>query len=127
MKLQAKLKSNVRKLKKEVVTISLAFKDKRTPFMAKVIIGLTISYALSPIDLIPDFIPILGYLDDLIILPLLVILSIKLIPKQVLTECRERANAENTVSKKLGIFSVVFIILIWLTVLGLIILKLVNK
>lgn len=127
MKLLAKLKSNARKLKNEVVIISLAFKDKRTPVIAKVIIGLTISYALSPIDLIPDFIPVVGYLDDLIILPLLIILSIKLIPKQVLTECREKANAENSISKKVGLFSAAFIILIWLTVLGLIIFRLFRK
>lgn len=67
----------------------IAYADKRTPLTAKILIGLTIGYLLSPIDLIPDFIPIIGFLDDLIIVPLLISLSIKLIPIKVLTEARE--------------------------------------
>ena len=114
MEVLKKLKDNAKKLKNEIVIISLAFKDKRTPIIAKIIIGLTVSYALSPIDLIPDFIPVLGYLDDLIILPLLIILSIKMIPKQVLIECREMTSKDSPINKKIGILSAIFIILIWL-------------
>lgn len=108
------LKDKAKRLKNEIVTISIAIRDRRTPLMAKIIIGLTISYALSPIDFIPDFIPVIGYLDDLIILPLLIVLSIKLIPEKVLIECREQAKENNRINKKLGIFSAAIIILIWI-------------
>ncbi|MHB9055249.1 MAG: YkvA family protein [Paludibacteraceae bacterium] len=87
-------------------------------------IVLTISYAFSPIDLIPDlipdFIPILGYLDDLIILPLMITVSIKLIPKEVLTECRIKAKGDIQMNKKLGIYSAIIIILMWISVIVLI-------
>ena len=123
MEVLKKLKDNAKKLKNEIVIILLAFKDKRTPIIAKIIIGLTVSYALSPIDLIPDFIPVLGYLDDIIILPLLIILSIKMIPKQVLIECSEMTSKDSPINKKIGIFSAIFIILIWLGLFIAIIIK----
>ncbi|OFX24160.1 MAG: hypothetical protein A2041_03450 [Bacteroidetes bacterium GWA2_31_9b] len=118
-----KLKGKAKKLKNEIIAISLAFNDKRTPLFTKIIIGLTISYALSPIDLIPDFIPIIGYLDDLIILPLMITLSIKLIPSEVMIDCRMRSQNESKLNKKIGLISAIFIILIWIGLLGLIIFK----
>ena len=124
MKLFNSIKKKAKKLKNEIITLSLALKDKRTPFLAKLMIGLTISYALSPIDLIPDFIPVLGYLDDLIILPLLIFISVKLIPNQVLMDCRNRVNDEIKLNKKKGIFSAVIIVFIWISLTGLIIYKL---
>ena len=69
----------------------LAYKDDRTPWYAKAIIGLAIGYALSPIDLIPDFIPLIGQLDDLIILPILAWISFKLIPKGVIDDCKQKS------------------------------------
>jgi uncharacterized membrane protein YkvA (DUF1232 family) len=78
-----RLKEKTRGIKSNIIAIYLAMKDKRTPLIAKIMIVLTISYAVSPIDLIPDFIPVLGYLDDLIILPIMITISIKLIPKDV--------------------------------------------
>ena len=82
----------VQKLKTDIPAIFLALKRPETPLIAKVLAGVTVAYALSPIDLVPDFIPVLGYLDDLLILPLLVSLTIKLIPKSVFESCRDEAK-----------------------------------
>ncbi|MEJ5273428.1 MAG: YkvA family protein, partial [Spirochaetota bacterium] len=76
-KIFKKLKINANKIKEEIKTLYFAYKNPKTPIISKLIIILTIGYAMSPIDLIPDFIPILGYLDDLVILPALIALSIK--------------------------------------------------
>ena len=81
----------VSELKKNTYALYLASRDTRVPIIAKVIIGLVVAYALSPIDLIPDFIPIIGYLDDLILLPLGIWLSIRLIPPAVWQECQALA------------------------------------
>ena len=75
----------------DIPTVFLALKHKHTPIIAKVFAVITVAYALSPIDLIPDFIPVLGYLDDLILLPALVVLTIRFIPQAVLETCREQA------------------------------------
>ena len=77
------LKEKARKIKENIPTVFLALKDKETPIIAKIFAGITVAYALSPIDLIPDFIPVLGYLDDIIILPALIALTIRLIPKEI--------------------------------------------
>lgn len=81
----------VSELKKNTYALYLASRDSRVPIIAKIIIGLVVAYALSPIDLIPDFIPIIGYLDDLILLPLGIWLSIRLIPQVVWQECQALA------------------------------------
>jgi uncharacterized membrane protein YkvA (DUF1232 family) len=86
------LKSKLLSLKKEVHALYLAARDKRTPWYAKAFAGLVAAYALSPIDLIPDFIPVLGYLDDLLIIPAGITLAIKMIPKEVMAEARARAG-----------------------------------
>lgn len=91
------LKERARKLKKDIPAIFLALKDKETPAAAKIAAGITIAYALSPIDLVPDFIPVLGYLDDVIVLPLLVAVAIKLIPKDVLERNRKRSDRKSVV------------------------------
>ena len=86
------LKEKAKQLKTDIPAVFLALKDKKTPWYAKIFAALTVAYALSPIDFIPDFIPLLGYLDDLIILPLLVALTIKFIPKDVFDEYRKQAQ-----------------------------------
>ncbi len=76
-------KERAKQLKIQIPTIYLVLKDKETPILPKILAFITIAYALSPIDLIPDFIPVLGYLDDIILLPLFIALTIKLIPHEV--------------------------------------------
>lgn len=77
------LKERAKNLKQDIPAVFLALKDKDTPVTAKILAGITVGYALSPIDLIPDFVPVLGYLDDVIILPALIAVTIKLIPADV--------------------------------------------
>lgn len=86
-----KLKDRVTRLMQEIPVIYLALRHPRTPASAKVLAVLTLAYALSPIDLIPDFIPVLGYLDELIILPVLIAWTIRGIPHEVIEECRREA------------------------------------
>jgi uncharacterized membrane protein YkvA (DUF1232 family) len=85
-------KQRARELKIEVRALYLAYRDPRVPWYAKVLAACVVGYALSPIDLIPDPIPVLGYLDDLVIVPLGVLLARRLIPEEVLAECREKAR-----------------------------------
>lgn len=87
------LKERAETLKRDVPAVFLALKDKETPVLVKALAGVTVAYALSPIDLIPDFIPVLGYLDDVILLPAMITLTIRLIPKDVWARCR--AQSEN--------------------------------
>ena len=96
------LKEWAKKLKNDIPTVFLALKDQDTPVIAKIIAGVTVVYALSPIDLVPDFIPVLGYLDDVILLPALVALTIKLIPKDIWERNRKLSEGlwENGKPKK---------------------------
>lgn len=87
-----KLKSWAAKLKQQAQILQLVYKDERTPLAAKVLIWLTLGYLFSPIDLIPDFIPVLGLLDDIIIAPLMVALVIKLIPKEVMVDAVQKSK-----------------------------------
>ena len=106
-------KEKAKQLKTDTYALYLAYKDPRVPWYAKVFIAAIVAYALSPIDLIPDFIPVLGYLDDLIIIPAGISLSLKMIPKEVLEECREKAKSEPINSKSKWIVAFI-IVLIWL-------------
>jgi uncharacterized membrane protein YkvA (DUF1232 family) len=87
-----RLESWARKLKVEVYALYLAYKDPRVSWYARIFAAVVVGYAFSPIDLIPDVVPVLGYLDDLILIPLGVALAIKMIPPHVLAECREKAR-----------------------------------
>ena len=87
----ASLRQRARVLKRETYALYLACRDPRTPWYVKVLAGAIVAYAASPIDLIPDFIPVLGYLDDLIIVPLGIRLVLRLTPAEVLADCRARA------------------------------------
>ena len=112
-----KLKAKAKEIKYNLSALFLAYKRKDTPILAKILIAITVAYALSPIDLIPDFIPIIGYLDDLIILPFLIYLSIKLIPKAIMDECREQAKDMWKDGKPKKWYYAIPIILIYLLIL----------
>lgn len=107
-------KQRVRQLKREIYAIYFACKDPRVPWYARVFAGFVVAYAFSPIDLIPDAIPILGYLDDLVLVPLGIILVLKMIPPAVLSECRERAEATIGEGKPRNWIAAVVIVAIWL-------------
>jgi uncharacterized membrane protein YkvA (DUF1232 family) len=107
-------RERVRKLKSEVVALYLAYRDPRTPWYARIFTALVVSYALSPIDLIPDFIPILGLLDDLVLVPLGLALSIKMIPNAVIVDSRKKALEIESGDEPVSRTAAVVIILIWL-------------
>lgn len=88
-----RLKAAAASFHQEIAVYQRVRRHSRTPKMAKILLGAAVAYALSPIDLIPDFIPVIGHLDDVIIVPLLVIAAVKLIPKDVLEECRSAGTA----------------------------------
>ncbi len=90
------LKSIQRYLKVELKMYQLVLKDKRTPKLGKWLLGLAVAYTLMPFDIIPDFIPIIGHLDDIVIVPALVFLALKLIPKEVLADCKAKASTAYT-------------------------------
>jgi len=107
-------------LKTETHALVIAYRDPRTPWPAKVMALLVAGYAISPIDLIPDFIPVLGYLDDLLLLPLGIALAIKLIPPEVMDEARKtatRAQGEGG----MGWVGAIAVGLVWLVILGLVV------
>lgn len=103
-----RFKAWVKKIVQDVATLFVASRDPRTPWLAKGLALVVVVYALSPIDLIPDFLPVIGYLDDLILLPLGILLAVRLIPSALLDEFRKRAMTVTPVSRKaLGIALVV--------------------
>ena len=107
-------KQRVGTLKAETYAIYLAYRDPRVPWYARVLIVAVVAHTFSPIDLIPDFIPILGYVDDLIIAPLGIALALKLIPEEVIAECREEARAAMDQDQPRGWIGAAVIIAIWL-------------
>ncbi|MCQ2355122.1 MAG: DUF1232 domain-containing protein [Clostridia bacterium] len=114
-------KEKAKQIKKDIPAVFLALKHEKTPIPAKIIAGITVGYALSPIDLIPDFIPVLGFLDDIIILPALAAFTIKLIPKSVMDECRIMADGMWSNGKPKKWCYALPIIIIWLLLLWLIV------
>ena len=103
-----------RRIKRDTYALYLATRDPRTPWYAKLLAACIVAYAFSPIDLIPDFIPVLGYLDDLIIVPLGILLALKLIPPDVMAECRAAAEANRPAAKPRNYIGAAVIVLIWL-------------
>ena len=115
-----KFKHAVRGLKQNLAALYLAYRRKDTPVAAKIAALAAVGYALSPIDLIPDFIPVLGYLDDFIILPLLIALAIRLIPGAILSECRAQAADLWAGGKPKSWKYAVPIFVVWLAILALV-------
>ena len=116
-----RLREKAQKLTTDVPAMFLALKHTATPWYAKIMAAMVVVYALSPIDLIPDFIPILGYLDDLIILPALIALTIKLIPGEVIAECRAQSEGVWQGGKPQKWYYAVPFVLIWVAVIALIV------
>lgn len=109
-----KLKERAEQLKTDIPAVFLSLKNEETPMAAKIFAVITIGYALSPIDLIPDFIPIIGYLDDIIILPALIALTIRLIPDNVFEQCRREAIGMWKSGKPKKWFYAIPIVLLWI-------------
>jgi uncharacterized membrane protein YkvA (DUF1232 family) len=107
-------------LRREVTTLYLACRDPRVPWYAKALAAGLVAYALSPIDLIPDFVPILGYLDDLILVPLGIMLALRMVPPVVLDDCRARAGAELGAGRPAGRAAMLAIMGIWLVSIALV-------
>ena len=115
------LKEKAKQLKTDIPAVFLALKDKKTPWYAKFFAMLTVVYALSPIDFIPDFIPVLGYLDDLIILPALVAITVKCIPDELFEECKKQAQDIWQNGKPKKWYYAIPILLVWALIIFLIV------
>jgi uncharacterized membrane protein YkvA (DUF1232 family) len=111
------LRQRARAIKRDTLALYLAARHPETPWYAKALAVLIVGYALSPIDLIPDFIPVLGYLDDVILLPIAIVLCIRLIPAHVLDDCRTEAEVRFADGKPASRTAAVAIMLIWLALL----------
>jgi uncharacterized membrane protein YkvA (DUF1232 family) len=113
-------KEQSRKLKREIYALYLAYRDPRVPWYAKLFTACLVGYAFSPVDLIPDFIPVLGYLDDLVIIPVGVALAIKMIPQPVMLDCREKAHLALQ-DKPVNWIAGGVIVLFWLIIIAIVI------
>jgi uncharacterized membrane protein YkvA (DUF1232 family) len=119
MPLLEDLRQRARHLKEETFALYLAARHPRTPWYAKLLVAGIVAYAFSPIDLIPDFVPILGYLDDLILIPMGIALAIKLVPAPVLAECRTRARDTMRNGKPVSRAAGAVIVVIWVALAAL--------
>lgn len=120
-KLIMNIKERAKRLKSDVPAVFLALKDKETPIVAKILASITVAYSLSPIDLIPDFIPVLGYLDDVILLPALVALTVRCIPKDVWARSVKQAEGLWDNGKPKKWYYAFPIIVFWLAVVAVIV------
>ncbi|WP_337031223.1 YkvA family protein [Paenibacillus illinoisensis] len=109
-----KVKAMAREIKRNVFVLYLAYKDPRVSWYAKLFAIGVVAYAFSPIDLIPDFIPVLGYLDDLIIVPLGITIALKLIPQEVIRDCRDKAEGIRKNGKPTNWITGGLFILVWI-------------
>jgi uncharacterized membrane protein YkvA (DUF1232 family) len=107
-------KRRAKQLKTEIYAIYLAYRDPRVPWYARIFAACVVGYAFSPIDLIPDPIPILGYLDDLVLVPLGVVLALRMIPSEVLAECREQAEEVIREGKPVSRVAALVIVAVWI-------------
>ena len=111
------LQLRARKLKSETLALYFAYRDPRTPWFAKIWALMVLAYALSPIDLIPDFIPVLGYLDDLILVPAGIALALKMIPAGVMEDARRSAEQAAGGKFRVGYVGAAIIVIVWLVIL----------
>lgn len=111
------IKQKAKQLKKQIIIVYLAYMHKDVKWYKKAFLLLILAYAASPIDLIPDFIPVLGMLDDIILIPLGVLFAIKIIPKEVWEDCKISAEDGVSIDNKFKIIGALFITLLWLLIL----------
>lgn len=114
-----RLKNWARGMKRDIMALYIAGRDSRVPWYAKTMALATAAYAFSPIDLIPDFIPVLGYVDELFVLPLLIWLSVRLVPAEVMEDLRGEADRRLSGDRPRSVVGAFFICLIWLAIAGL--------
>ena len=119
MTMMQQLKARAKALKADTYALYLAARHRDTPWYAKVFTACVAAYALSPIDLIPDFIPVLGYLDDLIIVPLGLAVAVRMVPPAVMCQCREQAREAMASGKPVSRAGAAFIVLLWLAAIAL--------
>lgn len=119
MALLTELKQRARYLKAETFALYLAARDPRTPWYAKLLLAVIVAYAFSPIDLIPDFVPVLGYLDDLILIPVAIAFAIRLVPDSVLADCRAQAQETFKKGKPVSRVAGAVIVVIWIALAAL--------
>lgn len=111
------IREKVNKLKADLKALRIALQENLVPWYAKLLIVITVAYAFSPVDLIPDFIPVIGLLDDLIILPLFMYLAVKMIPKETMDYCRREAESRQLPKRKSWVMAVI-IVFIWILALA---------
>ena len=116
-----RLKKHALSLKKDAYALYIAARDPRVPWYAKAFMGLVLAYAFSPIDLTPDFVPVLGYLDDLVIIPLGIALALKMIPAQVMIDARQQVEDRMQKGEPVSRTGAVIVIVIWLVLLAFVI------
>ncbi len=112
------LKSQARALKMELLALTIAYRDPQTPWYARLWLAIVLAYAFSPIDLIPDFIPVLGYLDDLVLVPLGIALALRMMPPGVMESARLAAQQQQGGKKPVSLVGAAVILLLWLAALG---------
>ena len=117
MQVLDRLRIDAEKLRLELSALFLVYQDPRTPWYAKLFTALVVAYALSPIDLIPDFVPVLGYLDDLLIVPLGISLALRMVPSDVIEDCRERAKSAQSEVQHRSWLGISLVVIAWLAVL----------
>lgn len=121
------LKAWAKQLKRQVFVLYYAYRDKRSPWYAKLFSMCVVAYAFSPIDLIPDFIPVIGYADDLVLIPLGVLAAIKMMPGEVIEDAKKKADARMNQGKPVNWAAGVMIILLWAAVLAVVLTYLYNR
>ena len=108
------LRDWARRLQTETYALALAARDRRVPWYARLFMAAVVAYAFSPLDLIPDFVPILGYLDDLVLVPLGIWLALKMVPAPIMAECRARA-AEDVAARRTSTVAAIVVVAVWIT------------
>jgi uncharacterized membrane protein YkvA (DUF1232 family) len=127
MPLLARWKEAARRIKQDVYALYLAYRDPRVPWYAKVLVACVVAYAFSPIDLIPDPIPVIGYLDDLVLLPLGIYLAVKMIPPPVMEKYRLKAQQEAEREQPNNWIAAAVILLLWVGIAAALFLYLWNR